>query len=135
MTNHPTSDNGQPTLPFSPFPPGVGAYSDLIAMALWPISQSTLSITPPSCEASRVASAIPAIEPVIVSPYEVDDFGRPRILSKFEVAFHSLAWRVVVGLLIGVGLAAGLLAVQKAVTPQEQIIPVSQKFQPLEATP
>ena len=86
-------------------------------------------------EAARSVIEIPGLGPIIVSPYEVDDFGRPRILSKFEVAFHSLAWRVVVGLLIGVGLAAGLLAVQKAVTPQEQIIPVSQKFQPLEATP
>jgi len=86
-------------------------------------------------EAARSVIEIPGLGPIIVSPDEVDDFGQPRVLSKFEVAFYSLAWRVVVGLLIGVGLAASLLAVQNAVNSQPQFKATPPNIKSTEATP
>ena len=47
----------------------------------------------------------------VVSRYHVDVYGRPRILSRWEIILHALAWPVVVGVLIGYMLAISLFVI------------------------
>ena len=113
MNNHPLSDNYNQTLPFSPFVSGagvdVGDASVSRRAVLWFSSKTSRQIEPTLDPALREAIDRPIIEPVVVSRYHVDVYGRPRILSKWEVILHALAWPVMFGVVIGYSLAISLV--------------------------
>ena len=126
MKNHPTNDNYQKTLSFSPFvsggDAGAGDVSVLKKAVLRLFSKSLRRIMPSPRTADREAAARPIIDPSVVSRYDVDDFGRPRILSKWEVILHALAWPAVAGVVIGFGLVISLIVIHNssALEPREK---------------
>jgi hypothetical protein len=48
-----------------------------------------------------------------VSPYSVDDYGRPRLLSRMETFLHAIAWPVIIAVIVGYGLAISFVALEK----------------------
>jgi hypothetical protein len=113
MNNHPLSDNYNQTLPFSTFG-GDGSVSR--KAVLWLSSKSLRPNEPSLDTAHRAAAAEPVAELRVVSRYHVDIYGRPRILSKLEVTLYALARPVVIGVVIGFGLAISLLAIHNPST-------------------
>ena len=51
-------------------------------------------------------------EQKVVSRYEVDIYGRPKVLSRWETVLYALAWPAVVGLTLGFGFAILLVIAQ-----------------------
>jgi hypothetical protein len=45
----------------------------------------------------------------VVSRYDLDFYGRPRILSTWEIVAHELARPILLGVALGFGLAISLL--------------------------
>ena len=122
MKNHPANDPYPKTLSFSPFVSGTDDVSVLKKAVLRLLPKSSRQIMPPPGTANREAAARSIFKWNAVSRYDVDAYGRPRILSKWEVIFHALAWPVVAGSVIGFGLAIFLVAVQdpSPLKPQEK---------------
>jgi hypothetical protein len=99
MNHHPTNSNYPKTFPFSPFVSGanksVGSASDWKRTVGQLLSKRTRP-APPSRPLSR---------------YELNVYGCPRVLSRWEVIVQALAWPVLVGVVIGYGLAISLVAI------------------------
>jgi len=74
--------------------------------------------TPSFPMACREAAARPIIEAMVVSPYKVDDYGRPRTLSRLEILLHAMAWPVVIAVVIGYGLAISFTVIHNPSTLQ-----------------
>jgi len=73
--------------------PRLGAYSEKLSEAM------------PSARTTPLeATADPVIESGIESRYDLDDFGNPRILTRWEATLHAVAWPVVLGVALGYGL-------------------------------
>ena len=62
----------------------------------------------------------PVIEPSVVSPYHVDDYGRPRILSKAEIIAHDVARMALIAAVIGYSLMIALAAIHNFSAPNPQ---------------
>jgi len=126
MQNHPSNDNYEQMLSFSPsvrgVDAGIGDDSVLKTKVMRLFSKSLRRIRPSSRTADReFIAAEPLAEPRVVSRYHVDTYGRPRILSKWEITLHALAWPVVVAVACSFGLAIFVLAAHNSSTlkPQE----------------
>lgn len=124
MKNHPSNDNHQRTLSFSPsvsgVDAGISAGSVLKTKVVRLFSKSLRRIMPSSRTAGREAAAKPIIEQRVVSRYHFDDYGHPRILSEWQIILHALAWPVLVGVVIGFALAISLLLIHHPSTPKPQ---------------
>jgi len=70
-----------------------GSYSEKLAAAA-----TSDRKTQPEAPADSV------IESRIESRYNVDDFGNPRILTRWEATLYAVAWPVVLGVALGYGL-------------------------------
>ena len=120
MKNHPANDPSPKTLSFSPLVPaggeGNGDASVLKKVVLRLFSKSSRQIMPPPRTVDREAAASPIFKWNAVSRYDVDAYGRPRVLSKWEIILHGLAWPAVAGVVIGFGLAIALLVIQNPST-------------------
>lgn len=123
MENHPANDNYQKTLSFSPCGAGmcVGDVPFFKKMILRLFLKSSRQIMPSSKTIHREATARSIFKCNAASPYEVDDFGQPRILSRWEVILYALAWPAVIGVVIGFGVAIALLVIHNSsrLEPQE----------------
>jgi len=116
MNNYPSNDNGRETLSFSTFVShtnvvsGTGGDNNDDSALKKAIEQlfSAHQKTAPS----------PLFKWNAVSRHEVNAYGRPRILSKWEVILHALALPVVIGVVIGYGLAISVLALHNPSTFQ-----------------
>jgi len=124
MKNHPSNDHYQKTLSFFRFASGDGMGSDDVSvLRMWLVrllSKSLPRLLSSSRTAHREAAFGPIFEWNAVSRYDVDDYGRPRILSRWEVILHALALPAIAGVMIGFGLAIALLAVHNDSTPKPQ---------------
>jgi len=58
------------------------------------------------------------VKPTARSRYDVDVYGQPRILSKWEVILYAVARPLVIGVIIGYGLAISVVAVRES-SPHE----------------
>jgi hypothetical protein len=65
----------------------------------------------------------------VLSRYDADVYGQPRVLSRLEVVLHAVAWPIIIGVLIGFGLAISALSFHHAlsalpgkVTPTQALI-------------
>jgi hypothetical protein len=74
------------------------------AHKIWPVRK-------PARVVRREAVELPFIEPMIKCRYSVDDFGRPRILSRFEAMLYALARPVVLGVILGYGVAIATVGI------------------------
>ena len=70
-----------------------------------------------------------------VSRYHVDVYGRPRILSKWEVTLYALARPVVIGAVVGLGLAIALLVIHNSAMPSSREKTGCPQVASLEAAP
>jgi hypothetical protein len=133
MNNHPISDNYNQTLPFSPF--GNGA--SVLKMPVSRLSSKNLrQVVSSPRKAHRQATAEPIAEWRVVSPYHVDDYGRPRILSRLEVTLYALAWPVVIAVVIGYGLAISFVVIRNpSVLQPQQKTTQAQQFASQEIEP
>ena len=125
MKNYPSNDPYPKTLSFSSFVSDGGADNNdasvlkkVVALLL---SKRWHQITASPRTARREAA--PIIEPSVVSRYKVDDYGRPRILSKAEIIFYDVARWTVIAVVIGYGLAIALVVIHNssALKPQEKV--------------
>jgi hypothetical protein len=111
-----SNDNYQKTLSFSSFFSGNGGDDNDISIlkkaAERLLSKRARHIAPSLRTTRCEAVASPVIEPSVVSPYKVDDYGRPRILSNAEIVLHDVARWTVIAVMIGYGLAIALVAIQ-----------------------
>jgi hypothetical protein len=107
MNNHPLSNNYHPAFPFSPFGPDAGFGSGYDASVF---KREVVQVSSHRT-ADREAAADPIVDQRVVSRYDNDVYGRPRILSRWEVILHALAWPVVIGMSIGYILVISLFVV------------------------
>ena len=122
MNNHSSNESYQKTLSFSPFISGGGPGNVSVSqIPVWRWSLKSLrQIMASPRTAPREAAARTIVERRVVSRYSVDDYGCPRILSKWEVTLHALALSTVVGVVIGFGLVILLVAIHNFSTLKPQ---------------
>jgi len=121
MTNPSSNDNFPKTLSFFPFVSDGGADDEVPVL-----KQVVVRLL--SKRASQIASSprpahretAPIIEPCVVSRYKVDDYGRPRILSKAEIIIHDAARWTVIAVIIGYALAISLVVIHNPSMLQPQ---------------
>jgi hypothetical protein len=108
----------------APFPFGAGRDIGAAIFKL-PLLQLVLrnirTMPPPGQEDEPEVFEQPVVEPVILSRYGVDDFGRPRILSPLEVMLFALARPVVLAVTPGFGVAIALMESDKNTAPKPSI--------------
>ncbi len=120
MKNHPANDPYPKTVSLSLFASVADDVSVLNKTVLRLFAKSSRQAMPTPRPASREAAASSLFKWNAVSPYDVDAYGRPRILSRWEVVLHALAWPTVAGVAIGFGLAIALLAIDNSSTLKER---------------
>jgi hypothetical protein len=115
VKNHSSNDSAYEALPFSPFTHGIGAGDGAVFLLERAVSRlgakGSQQIMPSFQRADRQAVARPIVPRRVVSRYDVDLYGRPRILSPLEATLHALAWPVMLGVAIGFGIAIGAIAI------------------------
>jgi len=121
MKNHSSTDNYHEALPFSPFVTGADDDSVLKKAVLRLLSKNSRQITPSPRTADREIAARPIAEQRVVSRYHLNDYGHPRVLAEWEVILHALAWPVMIGVVIGFGLAISLIVIHNPSTLQPQV--------------
>jgi len=112
----------QKALSFSSFFSGGGADDEVPVLkkaVMRVLSKETRPIAF-SPRATHREEARPVIEPSIVSRYKVDDYGRPRILSKAEIIIHDVARWTVIAVVIGYGLAISIVVIHNSSVRQPQ---------------
>ena len=120
MQSHLSNGNDKETLSLFPFVSGLRISGDeassLEKVALLFSSKNLRQTVPSPRAANQKVAAGPIIEWHAVSGYHVDDYGRPRILSAWEITLHALARPIVVGVAIGFGMAIFTLATHSSST-------------------
>ena len=133
MNNPPSNDPYQKTFSFSSFVSDSGVGNDEVSIlkkaVMLLLSKRSRQIASSAQMAHREAT--PIIEPSVVSRYKVDDFGRPRTLSKCEVILHTMAWPAVIAVVIGYGLTIFLVVIHNssALKSQEKVSQPQVAFQ------
>ena len=126
MTNPSSNDNFPKTLSFFPFVSDGGVDNNdasvLKQVIVRLLSKRARQITSFSWTAHREVAAGTIIEQRALSPYHVDDFGRPRILSKAEIFIHDVARWTVIAVVIGYALAISFVVIHNpsALQPQQK---------------
>jgi hypothetical protein len=127
MNNSSSNDNFPKTLSFFPFVSDGGVDNNdtsvMKRVTVRLLSKRARQVAPFSWTARREASASPIVERRALSPYHVDDYGRPRILSKAEIFIHDVARWTVIAVVIGYALAIALVVIHNssALKPHEKI--------------
>ena len=121
MKNHPANDPYPKTLSYSPFVSGTDDFSVLKKAVLRLFPKSSRRIIPSPRTADREAAAASSIfKWNAVSRYDVGVYGQPRILSKWEVILHALAWPAIAGVVIGFGVVIAPLVIHNSAAPKPQ---------------
>jgi len=117
MDHHPSTENYRRTLPFSSF----RGEASVANMPAWRASSKVLwRMEFPRGTTHLEASVEPIAKLRIESRHDTDDYGRPRILSKWEAVLHALAWPILIGVILGYGLSISLAVVHAAAGPERQ---------------
>ena len=105
MSNHISINDYQETLPFPTFGSGTGENSGLKTKVMQSVGKLFFRFASADGTAKGQGVERFVAEPVVLSQYHVDDFGRPRALTKLEAALHALAWPAICVVILSVALA------------------------------